>query len=447
MTDETKLGIFAPLMQSFTSIGPMLDTVAIFSVIAIYSGVTLPLVMLLAFLLGYSTINTTYRLSGRFVTNGGYYSYAGLVLGKDAGIFVGFVYLAYAMMVLPNIALFFGSFVAYVLSGITLVTPLMELAVSAIFTTIVIAVVSRGLRLTLMYTIIAGILEFIVLALSTGLFFSNSVTGLSVFSGSFSNPGAIWLGLIFGVVGFSGSGSSIFFSDNVKKASSSIPKSILLSYTISGAVMVLASLSLVLFLGFSNISQYSVNPFFLLGYIQTRFGNLFYAVFVAFAMISAANLSISYMNALKNGFSRMLSENLFGVKARQRANQSHLLLAVMMLSFIVEVFSYLTNNFFNVFVAIAGSVGLAYITVHMITNAVILKIRKSFKGISTVVLALTSSAILLASFYYAAIDPKFNLLWTNIIYAGILLTAFTATILIRANSSHYDSISISATEN
>ncbi len=446
MPEELRNSILAPIMQSFTSIGPMLDTVAIFSVIAIYSGVALPIVVLLTFLLGYSTMNTIYRLSSRFVTNGGYSAYAGLVLGKDVGIFVGFVYLAYAMMVLPDISLFIGNFAMAVLGGGAPVSPLFELGISLAFTILIISAVSRGLKLTLSYTIIAGILEFLILGLSTGLFFSHSTAGFSVFAGSFNNPESIWLGLIFGVVAFSGSGSSIFFSNNVKKPLKNIPRGMILAYSISGIIMVLASLSLVFFMGSSNLARYSADPYFLMEYIQLHLGSLFFVIFAVFAMISAANLSISYLNALKNGFSRMLSEGLLGSWARNKLNERHLLLSVLILAFSVELLSYFTNNFFYVFAVLAGAVGLAYMTVHIIINVVLMKVQKTTGGISWILLPVVSSTILLVSFYYAAIDPRFSLLWTNVIYLVIISTAIAATIAIRLNPSHYKSIVISASQ-
>lgn len=445
MPEELRNSILAPIMQSFTSIGPMLDTVAIFSVIAIYSGVALPIVVLMTFLLGYSTMNTLYRLSSRFVTNGGYYAYAGLVLGKDAGIFVGFVYLAYAMMVLPDISLFIGNFAIAVLGG-GLVSPLFEFGVSLGFTLLIIAAVSRGLKLTLSYTIIAGILEFLVLGLSTGLFFSHSAAGFPVFAGSFNNPDSIWLGLIFGIVAFSGSGSSIFFSNNVKKPLKNIPRGMILAYTISGIIMILASLSLVFFLGSSNLARYSADPYFLMEYIRLHLGSLFFVIFAVFAMISAANLSISYLNALKNGFARMLSEGLLGSWARNRLNERHLLLFVLILALSVELLSYFTNNFFCAFAALAGAVGLAYMTVHIITNVVLMKVQKTTGGLSKMLLPVISSAILLVSFYYAAIDPSFSLLWTNVLFLVLISVATVATIAIRLSPGHYKSIVIIASQ-
>lgn len=446
MPDEEKLGVLASFMQSFTSIGPMLDTVAIFSVIAIFSGISLPLVMLLAFIVGYSTIYTTYRLSGRFVTNGGYYSYAGKILGKDAGIFVGLLYLAYALLVLPNIALFFGSFFVAVFSPYANISAIGELAASLLFTSMVILVVSRGLKLTFRYTIIAGILELLVLGVSTALFFSRPAEGFTMFSSYHVKSGSVWLGLIFGVVVFAGSGSSIFFSDNTKKPSSNVPKSIFSAYTVSGIIMILASLSLVLFLGPDGLASYSSNPFIILGYIQGKFGTTFYAIFVAFAMISALNLSIAFINALKSGFSRMRNENLFGSVVKKRAKDIHLLAFVLILSFTIETIAYATGSFFYTFAAMAGAVGLLYISVHVITNFAVLRIHRVFKGYSAIILPLVSSGVLIVSFYYSAIDQNYSLVLTNVIFCAVLVVAIASTLYIRTKPAHYNSISITAVE-
>ncbi|WP_061950981.1 hypothetical protein [Acidiplasma cupricumulans] len=104
------------VMQSFTSIGPMLDFIALFSVIAVYSGTLLPFVILFSFLLSYFTLYTVYSLSGLFITNGGYYSYVGHILGKDWGIFIFLIYFGYSVLTVPNIANFISGFASNILS-------------------------------------------------------------------------------------------------------------------------------------------------------------------------------------------------------------------------------------------------------------------------------------------------------------------------------------------
>lgn len=434
-------------MQSFTSIGPMLDVVALFSVIAIISGAYLPIVMLLAFIVGFSTLNTTYRLSGRFVSNGGYYSYVGKVLGKSPGIFVGLLYLSYAMLVLPNISLFYGGFISSFYSMGPVPAGVEQYIISLVFSATVVAFVSRGLRITFRYTVIAGILEFAVVCVSSLLFIAHPAQGTAAFNLPGSGAGSIWLGLIFGVVAFAGSGSPVFFSSNVKKPSRNIPRSIFTAYTVSGALMVLASFSLVMFLGKSGLTAYTSDPYILLAMIRGRLGAAVYAMFTTFAIVSGLNLTISYLNALKNAFSRMASENIFGTGYYSRFREWHVLIYVLAVSFAFETAAFLTDDFFYVFSTIAGTVGLLYIVVHVFSNAALLRARKSMPMVFSLVLPMVSTAILLTSFYYSAVVPTYSLLPSNVLFSAVVASALAGVLAVRWNRSHFQSISIQASEN
>lgn len=444
--NRQKLGFIAPVMQAFTSIGPMLDIVALFSVIAIISGAYLPVVMFLAFIVGFSTLNTTYRLSGKFVSNGGYYSYVGKVLGKSPGIFVGLMYLAYAMLVLPNISLFYGGFISSFYSMGFFSTRVEQFIISIVFSSAVILFVSFGLKVTFRYTVVAGILEFLVVGVSSLLFISHPIQGLSVFTTSKFNVGSIWLGLIFGIVAFAGSGSPVFFSDNVDRPSRNIPRSIFASYTISGTIMIIASLSLVLFLGNNNLSAYTSDPYVLLDIIRYRLGTAVYVLFTTFAVMSGINLTISYLNALKNGFSRMAAENLFGVGYGGKFREWHILVYVAAVSFVFETVAFLTNDFFYVFSAIAGTVGLLYIVVHVFSNIALIRVRHSIPALFSIILPLLSTSILLASFYYSAVDPTFSLLPSNVLFAVVAVTSLLGVIAVRRNKSHFHAINIETSE-
>lgn len=444
--DNKKLGIMAPLMQSFTSIGPMLDLVAIFWVISIFSGVYLPVVVLVAFLVGFSTINTTYLLSRSYISNGGYYSYVGKTLGKMPGIFVGILYLSYAILVLPDISLFFGSFFTTVFP-VSILNPITEqFVVSILFSGLVLLFVSTGLNFTMKYTIIAGLLEFSVIVLVSFLFFTHPVTGFQVYNTAKFNPSTLWLGLIFGIVAFSGSGSSVFFSDNVKKPYKNIPKALFTSYSISGILMVIASLSLVFFLGNGGVNAYISNPFFILDMIKVRFGVMVYYIFIIFSMISSLNLSISYLNALKNGFKRMVSENLFGSGYAGKHKNWHILTVIMLVSLLFETAAFLTNGFFYFFSVAAGTVGLVYITIHIITNTALIQIRRNFSRAFSLILPLISSTILIASFYYSSIDSHYSIYLTNIIFTAIIISGIAAVMFMKSKYAIYSSIHICASK-
>lgn len=148
------------VFQSFSSIGPMLDVVAIFSLITIYSGIFLPVVVAISFLISFTTINSVVYLSRRYRSNGGYYSYAGSIFGKPAGLFTSLLYVAYSFLVLPDIVFFDTSFLGSVFPAfIHLYT--VKVLVSVIFVVSPLILVSLGLKRSILYTIAAGVSELV----------------------------------------------------------------------------------------------------------------------------------------------------------------------------------------------------------------------------------------------------------------------------------------------
>ena len=148
------------VMQSFTSIGPMLDFIALFSIISAYSGSMLPFVVIFSFLLSYFTLYTIYSLSRIYVTNGGYYSYVGNALGRGAGFFVLLLYIIYSVLTVPNISLFISGFSYSILELAGFTAPVLKYVLLLIFIGTVYYVVSRGLKVSITYTLIAGFLNF-----------------------------------------------------------------------------------------------------------------------------------------------------------------------------------------------------------------------------------------------------------------------------------------------
>ena len=303
-------GKLAGFIQSFSSIGPMLDIVALFSVIAIYSGPFLPVVMLLSFLAGYTSILIVRGFATAYTTNGGYYSFAGISLGKSFGIFTAVIYLVYAFLVLPDISSFVAGFLYSMISMAAGVPIIVEPIIAMTFAGLAVLVVSRGFRLSMKYTIVAGIVEIGSVVGFSALFFymhSNSLPTLSFTSGAVT---MIWTGFVFGILAFSGSGSSVFISDNVKEPKKTIPKSLIISYTFSGIMMLVSSVSVLLFLGSTGFKDYSTTPYFILSYIDGKAGFLLAVIFSAVGTLSAFNLSVAYLNASANSFEKMSHDSL-----------------------------------------------------------------------------------------------------------------------------------------
>ena len=79
------------IFQSFSSIGPMLDFVALLPVMGIFAGIYLPEATIVAFLISVVTLIPVIGFSSRIFSNQGYVSYVSESLGKYMGRVSGMI--------------------------------------------------------------------------------------------------------------------------------------------------------------------------------------------------------------------------------------------------------------------------------------------------------------------------------------------------------------------
>jgi len=355
------------VFQSFSSIGPMLDVVAIFSLITIYSGIFLPVVVAISFLISFTTINSVVYLSRRYRSNGGYYSYAGSIFGKPAGLFTSLLYVAYSFLVLPDIVFFDTSFLGSVFPAfIHLYT--VKVLVSVIFVVSPLILVSLGLKRSILYTIAAGVSElvFILVLGILLLVYRNPVP--AVYTGQANPIISIFQGLIFGILAFSGGASSIFLSENTRNGKRTVPRALLISYLATGSSMIFVSVGIVLFLG-NSISLYSQNPIYLITDADSRISIILGIFVISFVILSSLNLTVSYMNALRNSVRKMILDGIVPAGLSFIGTTAGFVLSSMFVSIpMVIVMSYF-YGFLVSFTIIATLVSSFYVTVHIIVNS------------------------------------------------------------------------------
>jgi len=355
------------VFQSFSSIGPMLDVVAIFSLITIYSGIFLPVVVAISFLISFTTINSVVYLSRRYRSNGGYYSYAGSIFGKPAGLFTSLLYVAYSFLVLPDIVFFDTSFLGSVFPAfIHLYT--VKVLVSVIFVVSPLILVSLGLKRSILYTIAAGVSElvFILVLGILLLVYRNPVP--AVYTGQANPIISIFQGLIFGILAFSGGASSIFLSENTRNGKKTVPRALLISYLATGSSMIFVSVGIVLFLG-NSISLYSQNPIYLITDADSRISIILGIFVISFVILSSLNLTVSYMNALRNSVRKMILDGIVPAGLSFIGTTAGFVLSSMFVSIpMVIVMSYF-YGFLVSFTIIATLVSSFYVTVHIIVNS------------------------------------------------------------------------------
>jgi amino acid transporter len=420
------------VMQSFTSIGPMLDFIALFSIIAAYSGSMLPFVVIFSFLLSYFTLYTIYSLSKLYITNGGYYSYVGNALGKSYGFFVLLLYIIYSVLTVPNISLFISGFIYSILQLFGFHNPLSKYLFLIIFIAAVYFVVSRGLKTSIYYTLVAGFLE-IMFIISMSIIFILFRSPDFYFSGiSFSfNP--FFFGVIFGILAFSGGGSSIFLSENTLGAHENTPKSLLISFTISGLIMVFSAFALLIFAGFNGLGSYETNSFYITELVKAKLGIPFLILFTFFGIMSAFNLSVSYLNA----FIHMIPKFYLDFNIARKFSMGKFMPALFMASTGIAIFGGYYAGFFNSFVILAGIISFIYIIIHIISNISLIKLFKRKK----LLVPAFSSIILTIAFFLSLYGNNGYFAVINYFLVAFILISIMIVVTIRVvNPKFYNRI-------
>ncbi|MHB1708399.1 MAG: APC family permease [Thermoplasmataceae archaeon] len=428
MPDNT-VSLGHSVMQSFTSIGPMLDLIAVFPLIAVFAGNALPYAVIISFLISFTTINTTYQLSRRFSTNGGYYSYIGKVLGKFPGLFIALNYLAYSLIVLLAIASFGGYFISAAMNDFSdASSTALPLVFSLIFISIVFGIVLLGLRKSLRFTLIAGTAEALfILVISFMMFFMPISHSAAVFA-PFVPDGSFFTGVIFGILAFSGSGSSIFLSEDSREPKRTPATGLALSFLISGLIMIISSFAVVSFLG-SGLTAYVTDPAALLLSVQHKFGFVILLPAVAFLVLSAMNLSVSYMNALLRSMRKMFSDHIFRGSAPKKGG--NMLLVIMVVVLLATGILAMVYGSYASFVYMSSLAGLFFITVHSFANAALIKLKGSI--IFAMILPIVSLIFLVTVFIISV--GGFLSEFPSIVYMYSLILLFIALTLFQARAS------------
>ena len=418
--------------QSFGSVGPALNFVALLPLIAFFSGSMMPVVVTVAFIISFMSFLPIILFSSKISNGSGYAAYAMYSLGFRIAVFTGLVYIMYSILVIPNIIMFSSFFVqSYFISGNKIVFDLLFAAILIIFLSVPL-LKRRNLAISVITAIgMIEILGILVLSIAMILMMSNSTISISlsrVFSGNF------WEGVMLGVLMFSGSGSGIFLFSKSSIPSTRVNKTLIFSYLITGFVMIISSYSLTVFLG-SNINYYSSNPAILLRILGTDMGGIVPYLLVALLLLSAYNLMLSYSHALLNmyeDFQGMILRKMRYIKT------GTFFIILLVLDTVIILISRSTIGFYNAFVVIAEIVSLSYVVVHIIVGLSLFNSRKFRREIRMV--GLVSMSLLFIAMIGSLINSSGLFYLTLSSFIIIILISVLGSSLISRNYDRTESL-------
>lgn len=409
--------------QSISSVGPALNYFALLPVMALFSGRSLPTAVLVSFLISFVSFLPIIIFSSRTKDERGYSAYAEIAVNKFLSNWVGFNYLCYSVLVLPNILLFSVSF----LHGILGFSRFLYFPISILLFLLVVIPVWKGKSIPIKIILILSVLEITGILVISFSFLTFGNSKYSLF-----NENGFWTSVLIGILMFSGSGSGIFLSAESKNQTE-LQASLTLSYLISGILMILASVGVVLFL--PNLGYYSSNPSYLILNIDAKFGIYISIFMLILFLFSAYNLSLSYYNALNH-----MRESFFKNNVKILKNQSvYFFISICFVNLII-LYTGTITGYYVLFTYLIELVSLLYLSVHMITISSFLFYREKSHTL------LTTS---ITSFIILGIVAYQNVIGNNTYFVSIFVCLFIIffnfilSLYLNGKNKNYAEISIS----
>lgn len=440
------LGLLHVIFQSASQMSPTGTVVSGLTAIASYALGSMPLAIVLALVASFFGANTLVQFAKRISSAGGYYTWIAHGAGPYTGAFSGWLYILYQGINGPALLLFFGWVVRALLEmglGVTLAGwlwwPFAMVATLAVWW-----IAYIGIKQSLVYSMIVGIVEIVVLCILAIMLIdkAGSHNSLATFTPHFSKTGwsGIGLGMIFGLFSFAGYGASATLGEEAKNPGKSIGQSVMWSLAIIGFVLIVVGYATTVAWGATNMTGYTTLPMPLMNLIQKELSSS-YSVWFWILTILIINSTITATIAITNAQVRVLfalGRDRIAVPAslgtthprhKTPARAIHVQSIISIL--IVTIVGFWLGSFAG-FLFLAELVTLSNLIIHLMANLSLIRYYRkvgAFRLVVHGIIPIISSLLFLFPIYFSLfpvppfpdnIPPYLLILWLAI--GAVLLT-------------------------
>ena len=416
---------------SFGGQSPLLSLLTYGAVAVSLGGLFSPVIILMAAMLVLINGFVVLRLSKRFTTSGGYYSYAVQTLSDRVGFETGWMYIFYSLLF--GLAYLIGAvFVINYILGLPVFLILFAMLIPAILFLVV------GIQPSAKYAVYSGILEILIIAgmfvasvvITRGSFYLPTVSGPALNGGNFA------LAILFAMGIPTGYGAIAPISGEIKNPEKVVGKaaiSVIMTGGILSAIFIYGIINLLSFKGLPLPVPNSGLP--ILSIIGSDFGNLgkYFIIAMAIGAVNDGILAIlSFASAASRTIFRMGFDHtlpsFFAIKRRDQPLISNLSVSVCMIVVPTVLIFYFKPE---VAFVILGTISvLGGLLIHITADFSLLRVgvrrarRFLIRGVTgfynkllvfrEIVLALVAAVMTVAELLYSAYS-------TDIIYSTIFL--------------------------
>ncbi len=305
---KNHIGFWQVLFQSVSQMGPGLSAVSGLTAAASFAAGAMPLGILLALIASLFGANTLIQFSKKISSAGGYYTFVAQGAGARTGVFTGWIYLLYQGINAPAMILFFGFLMQSVLDmGLGIHLPSWSWwPFSMIAAAFVWYISIKGIRPSLQYSMVAGLIEFLVFVILGAVLIAKAGphNSLTPFSPRTSPTGwsGIGLAMVFGLFSFAGYGAAAPLGEEAKNAKTTIARAVFIAVLVIGLYYVFIGYASTVGWGIHKMGSYASLPLPLMTMAQNTLGSIWFWLLAVLVI----NGTIACITAIHNAQVRVL---------------------------------------------------------------------------------------------------------------------------------------------
>ena len=419
--EENAIGLIGATMQCITHISPAIAAFFYTAFVVGLAGITAPLAYFAGFVLVLLLGNTLVQFSKHLPSAGSYYTYVSRAIHPRAGFLTSWMYILYSPLSGGAIYGFFGFILEGELkSNWNIDAPWLWPVCVLVGAPLVAFVQHRGIKLSTEFMLITGGVELLVV-------FALALSGLvSPGPGGFSfepfNPGNIAsaagfsLAIIFSVQALTGWEGAAPLAEETTDPKRNVPRSVFLSITLIGVLLVIVFWGVIVGFGVSDVSQVTASSELpALALAHKLWGSLWVVLLFAFlnsvfaVCLATANVSTRMWYGMARSGSLPSALAKVDPKYKSPTNAIVLQMALSLVSALGVGYLLGADRSFFLIDGLILVIGVTF--VYIVANVGVFMFyrgehRAEFNPILHAVFPLVSSIVLLLAMYFTFFPPE-----------------------------------------
>ena len=363
------------VFQSFSFVGPAADVAILLIGTVAFALVATPLAIIFAWLIYGLWMITPYEFSKYKANAGSYYAYTASSTKNGAlGPITLFSWMGENLTGQSFGILGLAGFLFAISSQISSI-PYLWIVFAVIIAAYMLILPYLGIRISLNYVAITGILELLVLLIGSLIIIADVGPGNSLLP--FTIPqgamGAVIFGVIFSILDFTGLGTVTTVSEEIHDPKKKVKKSLLIAWLLSGVALIPASYALTVGWGISNMGNYALAPDPGLIVFQHYLGPIGFILLAVFTINSYFSYGVAKTNAVSRLWYSAARDGIIFPKSIAKIHPkyktpSNAMVVWLGISFVLDIILGLIFGPLAAGLILLSMAGIAIIFVHIFAN-------------------------------------------------------------------------------